>query len=300
MNRKDVFPDFFILGAAKCGTSSLHAWLDQHSHILMSDPKEPFFFEAQYSKGLDFYWKMYYRHWNGEKIVGDARHRNLYFSYIPERIHRVNPNAKFIVLMRNPIERALSHYWTFFCHKDEKLTFKNAIMADYERIQKGLNISVPDEIRQYEEDFCHLGFYRTYLDTGYYAEQIECYLQYFSMDSFKIFLFEDLVKDPNAVVWECCEFLGLDTKECDDFDYWLQNEAKPLKLKLNHNFLKHLKHLSTNFLYNHAGKELGYRLANIRKKPQIDPELRKWLAEHFRLHNKKLEEMTGQNLGHWV
>lgn len=100
---KANYPDFFILGAAKCGTTSLHAWLDFHPDILMSDPKEPFFFEAEYERGREYYRETYFKHWQGQPLTGDARHRNLYFSYIPERIRELNPAARFIILLRELI-----------------------------------------------------------------------------------------------------------------------------------------------------------------------------------------------------
>ncbi len=79
-------PSFFVLGAAKCGTTSLHDYLAQHSDICMSSPKEPFYFEAEQLRGAGWYRSRYFAHWRGEPIVGESRHRNLYLPWVPERI----------------------------------------------------------------------------------------------------------------------------------------------------------------------------------------------------------------------
>jgi hypothetical protein len=90
-------PSFFILGAAKCGTTSLHGYFGQHPEICVSEPKEPLYFESEYERGVSYYFNRYFGHWSGEPIVGDARHRNLYLPYVPDRIFRYNPSARLIV-----------------------------------------------------------------------------------------------------------------------------------------------------------------------------------------------------------
>ncbi|MEE9614105.1 MAG: sulfotransferase [Thermodesulfobacteriota bacterium] len=295
MKRKEVFPDFFILGAIKCGTTSLYAWLRQHPEIFMSDPKEPRFFEKEYKKGLDFYWEEYFGGWNGERLTGDARVGNLYFPYVPERIHSVNPDARFILSLRNPIDRALSHWWMHYRRRRDALLFEDAVKKDYGRISKGLTMSTPEEIEAYEKKVTERleDPYRLYIDAGYYAEQIERYLRFFPRERFKIILFEDLCADSEAVTTEACEFLGVDPGECEDFDYSMENTGKPLKRKRV--FREFVKRFSMN-----AVKDvMSSGLEAFRGKPRIEPETRKWLAEHYRPHNKRLEGIIGKKLDHW-
>ncbi|MCK4846189.1 MAG: sulfotransferase [Deltaproteobacteria bacterium] len=300
MKRKKVFPDFFILGAAKCGTTSLYAYLDQHQDIYMSKPKEPLFFEAEFEKGLDFYWEKYFSGWKGEKLVADSRHRNLYLPYVAERIHAVNPDARFIILLRNPIDRAQSHWWHYYRRGYEQLDFEEAVKADLERIGRGL-FNTPEIIGEYADESGKevsgrkLIRYRTYLDTGYYAEQIECYLKLFPSTSFKFVLFKDMIKDPIQVVTDVCEFLAIDSDECARFDYSARNKGKHLKVRTYT-----ASNLMKNFLYASRTGSIFDSLSNIRNKPKIDSTLHEWLAEHFRPHNKRLEGIIGRNLDHWV
>jgi hypothetical protein len=79
-------PTFLILGGAKCGTSSIRYYMDQHPEVFFSTPKEPIFFEAEYERGLDFYWQKYFQGWNGECAVGEARVYNLYLPYVVDHI----------------------------------------------------------------------------------------------------------------------------------------------------------------------------------------------------------------------
>lgn len=293
MKRVEVFPNFFILGAAKCGTTSLHAYLNQHPDICMSEPKEPFFFEAEFEEGLDFYWEKYFSHYNGEKLIGDARPRNLYLPFVSDRILSVNPDAKFILTLRNPIDRAHSQWWSGYRRQKDKLSFEDAVKTDCDMIESGVRINTPEDYEKYF-DTSHkgrpralpepIGFFRWYIDRSYYAEHLERYFKVFPRENFKIFLFEDLVSNPQAVVKEACEFLGLDPAPSEDFDYSAHNEAKVMKWKfiLRRFFKKPFGGLSSS------------------TKPKIEPSCRKWLAEHFRPHNKRLEEIIGRNLDHWI
>lgn len=130
--------NLFVLGAAKCGTTTLHHYLNQHPSILMAHPKEPLFFEAEYECGNDFYHEKYFATWDGQPIQGEARHRNLYLPFVVPRIKAYAPDdAKFLVILRNPVDRAYSHWWHNYSWGDEKKSFEEAIEDNLERLEKG-------------------------------------------------------------------------------------------------------------------------------------------------------------------
>lgn len=292
--RKPVFPDLFILGAAKCGTTTLHACLDQHSDICMSSPKEPLFFEAEYQRGLDFYWERYFAHYGGEQIVGESRHRNLYLPYVPARIHAVNPKARLVVLVRNPIDRAFSHWWMLHRRNKDMQEFEEAIRSNLERLKKNLRMETPEEIARYERELPEDGLYRSYVDTGYYAEQIERFVRQFSPEQIRIFLLEDLHQDPQAVVRKVCDFVGVDPAECDRFDYRRENESKP-DMRWYRAARQWVRTLLP--LPGHTPRFVSF--SKVRQKPTIRPDFRKFLADHFRPHNERLERLVGRTLAHW-
>ncbi len=255
-------PSFFILGAAKCGTTSLHGYFGQHPDICVSKPKEPLYFESEYDRGASYYFNRYFSHWSGEPIAGEARHRNLYLPYIAERIFRYNPSARLIVCLRNPIERAVSHWWHWFSRKEEPLSLRHSIQQDWERIRAGppYHTSLGDyALSLYPNP---RGFVRTYLDSGYYYEQIMRYLSLFPKEQLRVILFEDL-RDPAGVMTGLFEFVGADPGYAPQCDYTPLNRAEPGMLD------------------------------------QADSDLLAWLVEHFRPHNEMLSRLIGRNLDHW-
>jgi len=95
-------PDFVILGAAKCGTTSLYAYLGQHPDVFLSctspSTDETFFFETEYERGWQYYWDRYCQGWNGEKVVGASRAFNLLLPFVTSRIRESLPKARLIAV----------------------------------------------------------------------------------------------------------------------------------------------------------------------------------------------------------
>ena len=258
-------PSFFILGAAKCGTTSLHGYFGQHPEICVSEPKEPLYFESEYERGSSYYFNRYFSHWSDEPIVGEARHRNLYLPYVPPRIFRYNPSARLIVSIRNPVERAISHWWHWFSRNEEPLSLRPSIQQDWERIQSGAPAAHVTSLNEYALSLYPnpRGFVRTYLDSGYYHEQILRYLRLFPRERLRVVLFEDLARDPAEVMAGLFEFVGADPSFALQCDYTPLNQSEPGML-------------------DHA-----------------DNDLLAWLIQHFRPHNELLSQLIGRNLDHW-
>jgi hypothetical protein len=262
-------PNFFLLGAAKCGTTTLHRYLGEIPAVCMSLPKEPFFFEAEYELGLEHYRRKYFKHWNGEYIIGDARHRNLYLPFVAQSIWNVNPQAKLVVCIRNPIERAYSHWWHWYSRKIESLGFEQAVQEDIERIQANWRTETPHEIAVYKEvlDSTGKGIYRSYIDSGYYYRQICRYLDYFPNDQIKIILFDDLQQRPYFVIKELESFIGTDYYGQDNFLTKKENPHSPE--------------------------------SNDFKRMPISPKFRTFLNDHYQEHNVKLAHLINKDLSHW-
>lgn len=298
VQRREVFPDFFILGAAKCATTSVHYWLSQHSQICMSEPKEPFFFTSDFELGLDHYWETYFSHYRGEKLVAEASHRNLYHPHVAERIKATCPDAKFLLFFRNPVDRALSHWWHMFGRGKELLHFEDAIWTEDYGLKQG---SRPPprpglEDRAKREDrglLRELGVYRTYLSTGYYAEQLERYYALFPRAQFKITLMEDIKADTPRVLREILEFVGADPSEAEGFQLRPKVPSGDLKIRL-----RNMRQLRQNLALCNQGSFLS-RLQGVAQRPKLSAETRAWLVDHFRPHNEKLAELIGRPLDSW-
>jgi hypothetical protein len=292
MIQQPRFPNFFILGAAKSGTTSLHGWLAQHSEIAMSEPKEPFFFEAEFDRGVVFYWKHYFSHWNGQRVVGEARHRNLYLQYVPERIRASAPDARFVAILRNPVRRALSHWWHWFARGREDLYFEAAIQEDLRRIVAGHEISTPAQIAYYATQLGTdgKGPHRTYLDTGYYAVQLRRYFEIFPRDRFKIMILEDVVKNPRQHCTELLEFLQVNPAEAASINYDVANFADSMDPRVAARWTATRTHALLRGGEPRSGPPI------VAETPRMSRSIEAWLKAHYAPHNEALGELLGRRL----
>ena len=259
------FPSVFLVGASKCGTSSLYTYLEQHPDICMSKPKEPMYFEAEFQRGKAYYFNRYFSHWKGQSIVLDARVAHLYLPYVPRRLFEYNPDARLLVLLRNPAERAVSAWWHWYSRGFESLSLPAAVAADLERIQAGYRLDRPKEQELFEKTSIEnrKGLFRTYVDTGYFHEQLCRYLEFFPKEQLHVMLLDDLAHDPQTSVLQALAFLGADLKPADNFLYPLINRGDP-------DVVKHL-----------------------------DAATLAALVEHYKPHNARLEQLIGRSLEHW-
>lgn len=117
-----MLPNFLIVGAQKCGTTSLHEYLYQHPQIYLPEGKETKFFaeDARYSKGITYYEDVCFSTYSGESAVGEVDPDYMYFEQALERIaeHLDLRTTKLIFVLRNPVDRAFSHYLNVFSPED--------------------------------------------------------------------------------------------------------------------------------------------------------------------------------------
>lgn len=178
-----MLPDFVIIGAMKCATTSIHQALAKHPDICMSKLKETDFFidEKNWNKGLEWYKNQF----NGEcKFFGEASpNYTMYPSFqgIPERMHSVIPNAKLIYIVRDPIDRIRSHY--------EHQWYAGRKSSSLEEVLK------TDERNHY-------------INTSRYFLQIEQYLHYYRQEQIMIISFEEYKDNPSSILKQICEFIG--------------------------------------------------------------------------------------------
>ena len=123
-------PNFMCIGASKSGTTSLYDILKQHSDIFLPSFKEPHFFDIPlvYQNGIEWYKKTYFQSVKNEKCIGDFTPTYLFDEHAPERIlNDLGVNMKFIIILRNPVDRAYSHYLHSKRDLHEHLSFEDAL-----------------------------------------------------------------------------------------------------------------------------------------------------------------------------
>lgn len=298
MNR----PTFFIIGAGKSGTTSLAYYLAQHPEVMISDPKEPVFFQIEYAKGLDFYWKKYFSKYRGEMHVGEAAHQNSRLPYVARRIHTSYPHSKILMICRNPTDRAFSAYWHNFVRKQERRSFEEAIEENLERLARGPLFETDDEEAIYQRGLVAQKQdgqvrYASYVDSGYYARHIQRYAFLYGSDSVKVVFFEDLAGSTNDTIADIWRFLGLDPVKI--VDEAVQNStASPA--------MANLARLAFS-IPGIRGIPPGFR-SRVRSglskmvpgsKPSMSQQMRDRLRRHFEPENAELEIIASRKLAHW-
>lgn len=197
-------PNFFIVGAVKCGTTSLYAYLSQHPEVFMSPVKEPHFFAPfEYKSQFDNfvapildpgnYQRLFAgAHAGVHKAIGEASPSYLCNADTPARIKARIRNPRIVISLRNPVQRAFSHYLMEYHRGRETLPFREAIVADEARAEKGWGVSFQ------------------YVDLGLYSNQVKRYIDTFGRERVLVILFEDMTTDPQAVMSRVATFLGVD------------------------------------------------------------------------------------------
>lgn len=296
-------PSFLLLGAAKCGTTSLAHYLGQHPDVFLSEPKEPVFFEAEYEKGLEHYWQKYFSGWQREGAVGEARSWNLYLPFVASRIREALPDARLIALLRDPVERAYSHWWHRYSRGQESLGFARAIAEDRARLERGEGFAGEEGARRWREGLyggTHSTRYRVLLDLGFYAEQIERYRSLFPESQIKVVFYEDLSADLPGVMRDLFAFIGVDPEV-------RVSDAAPQNVHRDRVRSPTVRRL----LF--ASRSLGLRrlvprrlrsglqaaLERSEARPPLDHAFRRELVAYFEPHNQRLERLTGRDLPGW-
>ena len=197
---KQQGPDFIVIGAARCGTSSFYEYLNQHPNILLPCQKELNFFPHKVQHGLDWYLAHFPTVTDTpDFMTGEATTSYFESPIVPHLLHRTFPNTKLILLLRNPIERALSWHYHKVRAGRETRSLDDAIFAELKRLSP-MNIS---DLRQlgYQSPNNLLG--------GLYVYKLQRWIDTFGAENLLILTSEDLYDQPAAIMAETWNFLGL-------------------------------------------------------------------------------------------
>lgn len=239
-----MLPDFYIIGGQKCGTTSLYVYLTQHPLIKAPIAKDIRFFDKYFNKGINWY-RSYFPFKTQKKfLTGEATERYLEHPYAPKRIKQVTPNAKFIVLLRNPVDRAYSHYLMIVKHDQENQPFEDVIIKEKEKIKEYYNKMLNDE--NYYND---LYFRHGYLDRGIYVDKLKRWMSVFPKKQFLIIQSEEFFRNPSEIYNQVLEFLELPKLELGEYkqyrkqDYTKSDIDSSLRKQLEEYFEPHNQRL---------------------------------------------------------
>lgn len=289
-----MFPNFIIVGAPKAGTTSLYHYLKGHPQVFMSNPKEVNFFTADAIVEQGLYYQDFKARSQQEyealfdaagdcKAVGEASVSYLFYPDTAGRIKALIPDCKIVIMLRNPVKRAFSHYLM-----DSRLGFVDRTFDE---------IVFDHETHKRDKD--HL-YYQQYVELGMYHDQVKRYLDTFGKENVFIILDKDLYEDTATEVKRLYGFLGVDDDPATDtskrHNTYTEPRSKLVKaIYQNHRIKSIVKKL--------AGKKLIGMLKGKMFSVVHRPEMRsKTQQELQRIYNhdiEKLEQLLGRSLDDW-
>jgi hypothetical protein len=306
---RDWMPDFFIVGAMKSGTTSLHHLLDLHPKVFIPE-HEIFFFDiddveqhpdfffhegsgwkfVEFEADLDSLLRWYQSHFDGaghDQLIGEDSTTYLAARHAPERIARFNPGAKIVAILRDPVARAYSEYWYLVRWSKAFFDFEDTL-----RHWPGLVVT-----------------------RSMYQRQVEQYLKWFPREQLHFVLLEELVAHPDVVISELCRFLDLSPEPLrgsllhsnkgrvarhprlhllrnrlvwrHESQFWLRLMSEPL------GFEDKQKALLVTRAFNHLHRRTN-RLTQT--PPPMRPDTRRFLTRYFAVSNSELGALIDKDL----
>jgi hypothetical protein len=302
-----VMPTFLVMGASKAGTTAFHLYLSQHPEIFMSSFKEPKFFafegmepaflgpgkkpdqQAPFKPLLVTSLSKYQELFSDvteQKAIGESSPQYLYSERAPERMRHYVPEVKLILILREPVERAYAHFLYNILENREPITDFGRALAE-------------------EENRIHNNWWWAwhYKYRGLYFQQVKRYLDVFSRDQMKIYLYDDLKKDAVSMLQDTFKFIGVDDTFLPNVSVKHNASGIPKnqelhKLLTRPNPVKTLlktvlpDDLATQVKTYFKNKNLG--------KPELSPEVRKQLAAEYREDILQLQDLIQQDLSSWL
>jgi hypothetical protein len=290
-----IWPNFYIVGAAKCGTTSLYAELKRHPEVFLPGVKEPHYFittpprpemrvrQEHRAGDRDGYLQLY-NEAGSYRAIGDASPSYLWDAGSPARIHDVCPNAKIIVILRDPVLRAHSHFQMNHLVGTESGSdsFIEALRRDEARQPKGWWAA------------------RLYIELGLYHSQVRRFQDIFGTDQVLVVLFDDLKRNPRKLYAQVARHIGIDPAPFEKADVSRAHNAfrTPRFLGAYHYLtIKFSKELRERVLPPSVRKWLrSSPLLYKRSKAPLDDEARRFLQNIYDPDVTALEELLGRQL----
>jgi hypothetical protein len=278
-------PDFVVLGPQKCATTWIYRCLEEHPEVFVPETDSIHYFDMNYRKGEKWYQNCFAQH-DGEPIVGEETPSYIRDEVVPERIAQDVPDAKLIISVRNPMDRAYSHYW-------------------HEKSKGKLSFA-------FEEVFENYDLFQNWVVPGFYHRHIRRFLEEFPEEQVKLVFFDDLVEDDEAFISDVFEFVGADPDYTPSFVDERVNEARD---KLDFETINRVYHRAFDFVqtnFPQPVKNILHPLHTAYKRGIVgtfggkdeyekgmDANVRRRLEELYVEEIRLLEAHTGRDFSHW-
>ncbi len=287
------WPDFFVLGAQKAGTTTMFDYFASHPGVYVPMQKEAHFFtywpgpdpatkqlaDRSHIASIDEYLALFAGAAEGQ-IIGDVSPSYLYGPYVPGRIARYCPGAKLIAILRNPVDRAFSNYLHCVRTGRENLSFEDALAIEGTRIEDGW-----DYIWHYSAK-------------SRYAEQLKRYLRFFKREQLCVVIFEEFVRNPAEAWADLSRFLQIESFMEIDMQR-ISNRARIGRTRTLRRILPVLEKRVAPFK-RYIPKKIKILIKEgLFKRPQLTPRERKALMQQYTSDIEELEQLLGRTLNVW-
>jgi hypothetical protein len=296
------WPNFFVIGAGKSGTTSLYHYLKQHPEIFMSRIKEPKFFAlaghdlnfkgpsdlrvvADTRNTVEAYLDLF-RDVGDESVIGEASTIYLNSDHTARRMAEQVPNAKLVAILRHPADRAYSAYMHLRRDGYENLeSFSDALEAEHERIRLGY-------------------YYHWHLRSrGYYGRHLRSFYEQFPSEQIKVYLYEDFSDSPSRVLSDIFRYLNVDDSFKPDMSARHNQSGIPRNQSIQ-NFLTE-PHPVKEWVKRIIPEQIGHRMISMMQPgvistPGMSPEIRAQLTADFRDDILQLQDLIQRDLSHWL
>lgn len=291
-------PDFFIVGAPKCGTTAMYEYLRQHPQVFMPYHKEPLFFGTdlhhRYGRLTPGEYAALFQPARADQRVGEASAWYLYSTTAAREIREASPEAQIVVMIRNPVDVMYAqHSQLLFNQQEEIEDFGAALEAEEDRVAGRRLPSGPVRPENL--------FYRR---MARFSGQLERYFDVFGRDRVHIIVFDDLVADTPGVYRELLRFLGVDDGFEARFDP--SNENKRVRSRLLQRLaydpplIRRFAPLLRRLPVMHALRNRLFAANSVRaSRRPMDPALRAALTQELAPEVERLSALVGRDLRAW-
>jgi hypothetical protein len=256
-----LLPDFVIISVERGGTTSLYRYITAHPCVDPAFRKEVHYFDLNFTQGLSWYRAHFPTRWRAAWLFSRRRHRlltgeaspyYLYHPHVPDRIYQALPEVRLIALLRNPVERAYSHYQLNRRQGKEPLSFDEAIESEAERLRGEYERLVRDA-PYYSDHHYKFG----YLARGVYVDPLTRWRERFPAERLLVLRSEDLYRDPRETLFQVNRFLGLPEWEPGHFKPYNQKPYSEIDPKTRQKLLDYFEPHNRR-LYQYLGRDFGW------------------------------------------
>jgi hypothetical protein len=309
MQHRIRFPDFFVVGAPRCGTTAISKYLAKNPHICFSRPKEPHFFSITLQEKPDAdldndYLALFFTHCSeAHQATGEGSVSYLYYPQAIKHIQQLNPQARFIVMARNPIDMIHSYHARLLAILDEDVEDFATAWGLQEARARGEQLP----------KHCRTPYLLQYAEIGMIGKHVEQLFHTAGRENCHVVLFDDFISDTLGSYRRVLDFISADYDGRTEFPQvevskfyryrWLHLLLKrpPMKvMKYTHNIEQRARRKGKKkSRLKRLRKWLLRKNTLKRKRPPLDPATRKLLGETFAADIEKLGHLLDRDLSHW-